>query len=78
MTACSLLHLLLLIIVYLTMPKDLTKQHFCNYSEENSVSGEVSKIEEYQIKIGRVRCGIGFCCYTYSHTHSEDSIVAYV
>ena len=38
------------------------------------------KIGEYRVKIGRVRCGLGFYCYTHSLTHSltqKDSIVAY-
>jgi len=38
------------------------------YSEENSVSGETSKIREYRVEIGKVRCGLGFYCYTHSLT----------
>ena len=40
------------------------------YSEENSVSGETSKIREYRVEIGKVRCGRGFYCYTHSLTYS--------
>ena len=67
MTACSLLLLLLLRITYLTTlgPKMSLRNISVKYSEENSVSG-VSKLAEYQIEIGRVRCGLGFYRYTHS------------
>ena len=50
-TACSLLRLLLLRISYLTTlgPKMSQRNISVKYSEENSLSGEVSKIGEYQI-----------------------------
>ena len=31
----------------------------------------ISKMGEYRIEIGKVRCGLGFYCYTRSLTHSE-------
>ena len=67
MTACSLLLLLLLRITYLTTlgPKMSLRNISAKYSEENYVSG-VSKLGEYRIEIGRVRCGLGF----YRCTHS--------
>ena len=51
MTACSLLRLLLLRISYLTTlgPKMSLRNISVKYSEENSLSGEVSKIGEYHI-----------------------------
>ena len=72
MTACSLLRLLLLKIPYLTTlgPKMELSNISVKYSEEIFVSG-VSKIGEYRIEICRVRCGLGFYCYTHSLTYSE-------
>ena len=40
------------------------------------VSGKVSKIGEYRIEIGKVRCGLGFYCYTQS-LNQMNSIVAH-
>ena len=66
--AGSLPCLLLLRILYLTTlgPKMLLSNIAVKYSEENSVSGEFSKIGEHRIEIGRVRSGLGFYCYTHS------------
>ena len=36
-----------------------------------SVSGKVSKIGDYRIEIGKVRCSLLFYCYTYSLSHSD-------
>ena len=68
MTACSLLQLLLLRIPHVTTlgPKMWLSNISVKYSEEKSVSEEVSKIGECRIEIGRVRCGLGFHCYTHS------------
>ena len=41
------------------------------YSEENSVSGKISKIRECRIEIGKVPCGLGFYCYTHSITRAS-------
>ena len=69
---------------YLTTlgPKVYESNVSVKYSAKNSVSEEVSKIGEYRIEIGKVRCGLGFHCYTHTHSlsHSlteKDSIVAY-
>ena len=77
-TARSLLRLLLLRMSYLTTlgPKMWLINISVKYSEQNSVSGEVSKIGKHRIKIGRVRWGLGLYCYTHSVTQKE-SIVPY-
>ena len=66
-TACSSLRLLLLRISYLSTlgPKMYPSNISVKYSAENSVSGEVSKIGEHQIKIGRV---------TLTHSLMSDSL----
>ena len=55
--------------------KNKTKQ-----KKKKQVSGQLYEIGEYRIEIGKVRCGHGLQCYTYSLTHSlfqKDSIVVY-
>jgi len=55
MTAYSLLRL-----------QDVTSNISVKYSEQNSISCEVSKIWKYRVEIGRVLGGLGF----YSYIHS--------
>jgi len=69
MTACSLLRLLLRRMLYVTT--HVTKEHFCKILWSKLRQGEVYKIVEYQIEIGRVRSGPGFKCRTHSLTYSE-------
>ena len=57
MTACSLLRLLLRRMLYVTT--HVTKEHFCKILWSKLRQGEVYKIVEYRIEIGRVRSGPG-------------------
>ena len=40
----------------------------------NRQCSETKKIGEYRIEIVRVRCGLGFYCYTHSITHSFNAL----
>jgi len=46
------------------------------YCEKKSVFEEVSKIGADRIEIGRLRCGLGFYCYTHALTQ-KDNLAAY-
>ena len=80
MTAFRLMHLLSLRILYLTTlaPKMQLSNISVKYSKEDSILMllKVTKIGEYQIKIGRVHHGLGLFCHTPSLIQKE-SIVAY-
>ena len=80
MTAFRLMHLLSLRILYLTTlaPKMQLSNISVKYSKEDSIPMllKVTKIGEYQIKIGRVHHGLGLFCHTPSLIQKE-SIVAY-
>ena len=78
-TACSSLHLLLLKISYLTTLglKMKLSNISVTYSEENSISKEVSKIRQHRIKLAEfVEGSHSIITLTHSLTQ-KDSIVAY-
>ena len=72
MTACTLLSPLFILIPYLITL--VLEMQLSNISVK-TVSGDFSRIGEYRIEIGRVRCGLGFYCYSLAHAEARHSSV---